>query len=94
MIKGWLKNPFSGYPDLVTVLLRTIKCPASGCAVKGPKLPLDAIEKWCRKNRHDPNAVIMDHTVREVRKAYRMTWYERNGHEKRKLTIEQILSGQ
>ena len=94
MIKGWLSNQFSGYPDLVSVLLRAIRCPSPGCAVKGPKLPLDVIEKQCRQNRRNANAVIMNHTVKEVRKAYRMIWHERNGHQKRELTIKQILSGQ
>jgi len=93
MVKGWLKNDYSGYPNLVKVLLETVKCPASGCNVKGPNLPLDVIEGWCKQNRPDANAVIMDHTPDEVKGAYVMTWYERNGHETRELTIEQILTG-
>ncbi len=92
VVKGWLRNEDSGYPDLVRVLLQTVKCPLSGCNVKGPKLPLDVIDGWCRKNRPDANTVIMNHTANEVKEAYMMTWYERNGTE-RELTLEQILSG-
>ncbi|MBF0227712.1 MAG: hypothetical protein HQK76_19870 [Desulfobacterales bacterium] len=93
IVKGWLKDENSGYPDLVKVLLSTIKCSSSGCNVKGPKLPLDVIEGWCKKNRGS-NKVIMNHNSKEVKEAYLMTWYERNGYEIRELTIEQILLGQ
>jgi hypothetical protein len=93
MVSGWLNNNYSGYPNLVDVLLSAVECPAAGCKVKGPQLPLDAIEGWCKQNR-GTDAVIMDHKAEEVRDAYVMTWYERNGHETRELTIEEILAGQ
>lgn len=94
MVKRWLKNEPTGFPNLVKVLLNTVKCPSSGCNVKGPKLPLDVIEGWCRQNRSDTGAVIMNHTADEVKEAYIMTWYERNSHDTRDLTVEQILLGQ
>jgi len=93
MVTGWLNNPYSGYPDLAKVLLNSVKCPKTGCHVKGAMLPLDVIEGWCRQNRGDINKVIMNHKPSEVQDAYLMTWYERNGHETRTLTLKDILSG-
>jgi len=93
MVKNWLNSFYSGYPDLVKVLLNSVKCPKTGCKVKGPMLPLDVIEFWCRQSRGNPSKIIMNHTSSEVRYAYIMTWYERNGHETRELTLIDILSG-
>ena len=93
VVKSQLQDQFSGYPDLAKVLLEAVNCPPRGCDVKGPLLRFDVIEGWCRKDRGAPDKVIKDHKPEEVREAYKMAWYERNGDESRDLTLEQILRG-
>ncbi len=88
-MKEWLEDDYTGYPDLLKVLLRSITPPVR---TQGPLLPLDVIEGWCRKNRGKDNEVIGNHTSKEVREAYRQTWLERNSTSG-KPSIEEILEG-
>ena len=94
MITSWMQDSNSGYLDLVNVIKASILCPRVGCKVKGPYIPLDVIEGWCRKNRGSADKVISDHTAKEVKDAYKMAWYEKNNHETRDLSLEQILRGE
>ncbi|GEM_PF-2574815 len=93
LVLSWLGNPESGYPDLVQVLFESVQCPQGGCKIKGPLLPLDAIEGKCRAIRGKPGDVILEHKKEEVIKAFILTWWERNTHRK-KLELEQILRGE
>ena len=93
IVKGWMRDPDTGYPDLVRVLLENVTCPSTGCHVSVLELlPLDVIEKWCKSNRPNHDAVIKDHDREEVRNAYVMTWHEKGGQGEK--TLEQILAGQ
>lgn len=91
-IAGWLEDPYTGFPNLADILIKSLVPPKGGCKTPGPMLPLDVIEGWCRKTRKVGDNVILDHKSDEVREAYVQTWLERHPGVQ-KPTIDDLLAG-
>ncbi|MBF0476025.1 MAG: hypothetical protein HQK59_09370 [Deltaproteobacteria bacterium] len=79
MVKEWLRDPNSGYPDLAKTLLEVLR----GCPPKGNTTVLDAIMgKLKILNNIDPNGFLQPpYNSAQVKQAFVNNWKDRNSGE-------------
>jgi len=80
MIKSWLQNPWSGYPDLFEKVRESLKDCASfiqSNSING--VPLDNIEGWYRELKFGTRSKVeVKHDRAKMIEAYIMAWEEKN----------------